>query len=179
MSLQYNVSQLLKSEVGSTRTYEFDFHESLDLGDVVATGISGRVKFTLTNFGVLAGANAQAGLGLVCARCVEPCISPVTISFEEEYQPTVDIASGLAWTAPRSDSAFEISDNHTIDLTEALRQNLLLAVEIVPLCSADCKGLCATCGANLNNEPCICSPPEESSPFAVLQGLLGGQASHE
>ncbi|MBV9278997.1 MAG: DUF177 domain-containing protein, partial [Chloroflexi bacterium] len=70
-------------------------------------------------------------------------------------------------------TAFSISQNHTIDLKEPLRQHLLLAVELMPLCRQDCRGLCPSCGVNLNVEQCACPPDEEPSPFAVLQGLLG------
>lgn len=179
MSLQYNVSQFLKSDIGDTRTYEFESDEPLDLDEAVATNITGRVKFMLTNFGILAAAEAHAVLHLTCARCVEPFDMPTDVAFEDEYQPSIDVTSGLPSTTPRNDSAFVISANHTIDLTEALRQNLLLAVELVPLCSQDCKGLCASCGANLNIDQCGCPPPEQPSPFAALQGLLGGSHTQD
>lgn len=179
MPLQYNVSQLLKSDVGATRAYDFDSDAPLDLDGAVATDITGCVKFTLTNFSVLACAEARATLHLTCARCLDPYESPVDITFDEEYQPTIDIFSGLPSTGPRNDAAFVITANHTIDLTEALRQNLLLAVELIPLCSEACKGLCASCGANLNTETCACPPVQETSPFAALQGLLSGPQARE
>jgi uncharacterized protein len=172
MSLQYNLSQLLKSDVGERREYDFERVEPLLLDDTVARNIRGSVKFTLTNFGIVASVRAHATLELTCARCLESFEAPVDISFEEEYQPTIDIATGLASTMPRSDTAFAISANHTIDLREALRQHLLLAVDLVPLCGEGCKGLCPTCGHNLNTGPCSCPVEEETSPFAVLQGLL-------
>jgi uncharacterized protein len=43
-----------------------------------------------------------------------------------------------------------------IDLREALREELLLAVPRFVECRPDCKGLCPTCGANLNEGPCAC-----------------------
>lgn len=171
-SLQYNVSQLLKGDVGEKRIYSFETDEVLDLDGNKAHQVHGTVKFTLTNFGVIAAVEAGATLDLTCARCLESFRLPVDVSFEDEYQPVIDIHSGLPSTAPRSDTAFTISPNHTIDLAEALRQQLLLTVEIIPVCRPDCKGLCATCGANLNLGPCVCPPSEEPSPFAALQGLL-------
>jgi len=173
MSVQFNVSQFLKSDVGDTRSYDFQSDEPIDLEDASATEVSGRVKFTMTNFGVVATGKAHAVLHLICARCLEPFETPVDISFEEEFQPSIDIDSGMPVTAPRNDAAFEISANHTIDLTEALRQNLLLSIELVPVCSEDCAGLCPTCGVNRNMERCACPPVEAASPFAVLQELLG------
>lgn len=172
MALQYNVSQLLKSDIGDTRWYEFESSVPIDLGDATATDIKGEVKFTLTNFGILAAIRAAANLCLTCARCLEPFTQPTEVSFDEEYQPTIDISTGMPSGVPKSDTAFRVSQSHTIDLTEAFRQNLVVAVDIIPLCSADCQGLCPTCGVNRNIEQCLCPPEEEASPFAVLQGLL-------
>ena len=45
----------------------------------------------------------------------------------------------------------------------------------MPLCDEECKGLCPTCGANLNDGPCGCAPAEDAgddappNPFAVLK----------
>jgi uncharacterized protein len=172
MSLLFNVSQLLKSEIGQTRTYEFESDEPLDLGDWTATGISGRVRFTLTNFGIIAAIHAGATLHLVCARCLEPFDTTTEVDFVEEYVPSIDILTGLPSTAPKSDTALPISANHVIDLGEAIRQQLVLAVDLIPLCREDCKGLCPTCGVNLNTDTCTCPPAEVTSPFAALQGLL-------
>jgi uncharacterized protein len=45
-------------------------------------------------------------------------------------------------------------DASSIDVTEAVREELALRVSAFPLCRPDCQGLCATCGADLNAGPC-------------------------
>lgn len=173
-SLQFNVSQLLKSDIGTTRTYDFAADEALDLDDAVAHDIRGRVKFTLTNFGIVATVDADAVLDLTCARCTESFETPAHVSFEEEYQPIIDVVTGLPSKTPRNEDASIISQNHSIDLGDAIRQALVLSMELIPLCRPDCQGLCPTCGVNLNVQTCECPPADEASPFAVLQGLLRG-----
>jgi uncharacterized protein len=172
MSVIFNVSQLLKSAVGGTRSYDFDSDEPIDLDGSVASDVRGHVKFTLTNFGILAAVQVEAAIELTCARCLEPFTFNADAQFDAEYQPSIDIETGLPAKSSLSDTAFSITQNHQIDLTEALRQHLLLTVEMVPVCRPDCQGFCPTCGANLNEGPCDCPPAEEASPFAVLQGLL-------
>ncbi|HEX6507545.1 MAG TPA: DUF177 domain-containing protein [Chloroflexota bacterium] len=172
MSLLFNVSQLLKSEIGQSRTYDFEGDEPLDLGDATASDIRGHVKFVLTNFGIVTGIHAEATLHLTCARCLEPFDTPASADFEEEYVPSIDIQTGLPSTTPRSDTAMPISANHVIDLSDAIRQQLVLAVDLIPVCKQDCRGLCPTCGVNLNIETCLCPPVEAASPFAALRGLL-------
>lgn len=172
MSLQFNVSQLLRSGVGGTRSYDLAADGPIDLGGNVADSIEGHVKFTLTNFGIVADVTARARISLTCARCLEPFFSNVTVDFVEEYEPSINIETGLPAAQAHTENAFFISANHQIDLTEALRQHLLLAVEIVPVCRTDCQGLCPTCGINLNLETCGCPPAEPVSPFTALQGLI-------
>ena len=49
-------------------------------------------------------------------------------------------------------------NQRSMDLTDDLREAILLAFPSYPLCGAGCKGLCAQCGTNLNKGPCRCQP---------------------
>jgi uncharacterized protein len=172
VSLLFNVSQLLKSEIGQTRSYEFEGREVLDLGDGSATDVRGHAKFTLTNFGVLANVYASGNLHLTCSRCLEPFTTPIEVQFDEEFVPSIDIQTGLPNSIPVSDTALPISSNHMIDLGEAIRQQFLLSMDLIPVCTPDCRGLCPTCGVNLNTESCQCPPQEAANPFEVLKDLI-------
>lgn len=59
-----------------------------------------------------------------------------------------------------------------IDITEEVRDLLLLAIPVKLLCRENCKGLCAGCGANLNHESCRCTPRAVDPRWQVLQHLL-------
>lgn len=57
-----------------------------------------------------------------------------------------------------------------IDLAEIIKEYIILAQGMVNWCTSDCKGLCQTCGKNLNNGACKCKQKEKKiSPFAVLK----------
>jgi len=58
-----------------------------------------------------------------------------------------------------------------IDLTEILREQILLALPMYPRCSPDCKGLCSVCGVNLNQEACDCNRDEVDPRLAALKTL--------
>lgn len=172
VSLLFNVSQLLKSEIGQSRSYEFVGKETLDLGDGTATDISGHARFMLTNFGILANISAAGQLHLTCARCLEAFTTPIEVQFDEEFVPSIDIQTGLPSGTPVSDVALPISSDHTIDLGEAIRQQFLLSMDLIPVCSPDCRGLCPTCGVNRNTEVCQCPDQEPANPFEVLKTLI-------
>ena len=53
------------------------------------------------------------------------------------------------------------SDHESVNLTEDMREAIILTFPAYPICRPDCKGLCAMCGINLNNEACDCRAPQE------------------
>jgi uncharacterized protein len=93
------------------------------------------------------------------------------VNFEEQFYPTVDVVTGMPLPPFDQEEIFPIDDHHQIDLTEMLRQNVLLALPMVTLCQEDCKGLCPQCGHDLNLGPCECKP-EVDTRFSVLEKLL-------
>ena len=60
----------------------------------------------------------------------------------------------------------------TVDLTNYIREDILLAVPQIYVCDDDCKGLCSNCGQNLNIEQCECKVESfEKSPWDELDNL--------
>jgi uncharacterized protein len=59
-----------------------------------------------------------------------------------------------------------------IDLEPVVRDEVGLALPLVPLCREDCLGLCPTCGTDLNTAPCSGHADEIESPFSALRQLL-------
>lgn len=58
----------------------------------------------------------------------------------------------------------------SVDLTESVREAILLVFPSYPVCREDCKGLCAQCGVNLNETQCECKPPQDDR-WGALEGL--------
>lgn len=136
--LQINVSQLMKSPVGSTRQYEL---EESDVGDE-RLSVRGQVSLLRTGRSILVTGRLSTEIGLTCSRCLGEFRHPLTLNIEEEYFPTIDILTGSHVTVPEDEpGAFTIDENNTLDLTEAVRQYALLAVPMKPLCRDDCPGL--------------------------------------
>ncbi|MFO7675925.1 MAG: DUF177 domain-containing protein [bacterium] len=66
-------------------------------------------------------------------------------------------------------------EGDALELGPLVRDTIHLAIPIAPTCRPDCKGQCPTCGKDLNEGPCGCSPPADS-PLAELKRLVGGEA---
>jgi uncharacterized metal-binding protein YceD (DUF177 family) len=68
--------------------------------------------------------------------------------------------------------AYEITEGlDSVDVTEDIREELLLNFPAFPVCSDDCKGLCPQCGKNLNEGNCNCQPPSGSDGWSALNDL--------
>ena len=83
---------------------------------------------------------------------------PLAIELEEIFIPTIDVVTGKPVTPEEDDRALWIDEHHILDLNEVLRQDALLAAPVHVLCKKDCRGLCPTCGQNLNAGSCNCTP---------------------
>jgi uncharacterized protein len=168
--MQINVSQLLRENIGSTRECEID--EVADIGNGKENLFKGRAKLLRTQRGILAGCIFDTNIELECSRCLGPFQYALTLNFEEEYLPTVDVMTGAPLPAPEEASVFTIDKHHILDLTEATRQYTLLAIPIKPLCSDNCAGLCPSCGGNLNEGQCNCSTEDIDPRLSELKKLL-------
>jgi uncharacterized protein len=85
-----------------------------------------------------------------CRRCLAP------VEFVVQGDSHLIFADADDENADEPD-VYPLSDaGMTLDLRPAIREQWLLDTSVLPLCRPDCKGLCATCGAELNNGPCGC-----------------------
>jgi uncharacterized protein len=57
----------------------------------------------------------------------------------------------------QADFVYKIGNEHTIDLSDNIKDTIILEYPIKQLCKPDCRGLCQKCGANLNNGRCNCN----------------------
>jgi uncharacterized protein len=167
-----NVAQLLLSPHGSTRRFSFE-EEAASLAEPsVVAPVRGDCTLMRTGHGILADCRFETALSQECARCLEPATSQVSGRLQEEFLPTVDVRTGSPLPGELDADAFPISEDHVVNLGEAIRQHVLMAAPLRPLCRPDCEGLCPDCGQNLNEQRCACAPAGEDSPFNTLKQLL-------
>lgn len=153
-----NVAPLLTQPVGAQADYHvaespIDPHgENSGLLEAGAVSIDADIVATHTNPGAYLEGAADANLEATCSRCLVPIEAPVHAEFAEQYFARFGVMSGEALGEAPTD-AKSIGSDFKIDLTPLLREELILATPIALLCRPDCKGLCETCGEDLNQRP--------------------------
>ena len=173
----FNVAQLMKAPVGTSLASDIDEEKvQLDEDLKIIGPVKGHARMRRVNQGRLVEGWVDLTLDLACTRCLKPIEQPLHVTFEERFYPTVDVVTGTPLPPIEEDDVFSIDEHHQVDLTEAVRQAVLLAVPMVILCKEDCAGLCTQCGHDLNLGPCNCVP-EVDTRLNVLKTLLNGSQS--
>jgi uncharacterized protein len=110
-----------------------------------------------------------------CVRCLESFSRPLESLFTLDYSETIpaelhrDESASVELTAQQIGMVHYQGDE--IDFSDAIQEQIVLAVPYLPLCRKDCKGLCARCGCNLNMEDCRCGDQDPGGPFDVLKSM--------
>jgi len=147
---------------GTKKPFEF----SLDLPDPPSCKLHGPflAKGQVLN---IAGALELRGEVELCMTCTcDRCMREFEVT--KPLSVTAYLAEEL--TDEENPDIFLIEDS-SIDLEEIFTTAFLLDTENKIVCDEDCEGLCIACGANLNDEPCVC-PKEVDPRLAALQQLL-------
>jgi len=110
--------------------------------------------------GVIEGALAQT-----CRRCLEP----VTGSLE--HAVTLVFVSSDAPGFEDDDGTHVFDPGGEFDVSNAVREELMLAVDKYVVCDPDCRGLCPTCGVNRNTDSCTCTVEEADPRWEALRAL--------
>jgi uncharacterized metal-binding protein YceD (DUF177 family) len=114
--------------------------------------LTGRIDRTGEEY-LLRGA-LKGSVVTTCARCLEPANLaldvPVTVTYAESANPTGDDEDA------DDQDILPIVDN-VIDVGSEIRDELLMALPMRPLCREDCAGICPSCGVNRNLTPCDCA----------------------
>jgi uncharacterized protein len=147
-AMQINVAQLLKEPVGASRHYRIDELA----GGNEDNQVTGDISLTRTSRGILITGKLSAEIRGTCTRCLGNARQKIGINMEDEYFPTLDIGSGV-YVKPESGD-LTIDENHILDLSEALRQYIIMATPTKILCRPDCPGICSICGQEFSKGDC-------------------------
>ena len=168
----------LQRRPGSMITVERDVAAPADFGVVMArVPVDSTSELDLRLESVMEGVwvcgTADIEVEGECARCLEPVGWGETLEIAQMFEyPTTD-ARGAVGATPEGedDDALPVIHDDLIDLTEVLRDAVVLALPLAPLCSADCPGLCPECGIPLAEAPGHAH--EQIDPrWAALGGLV-------
>lgn len=119
-----------------------------------------------------------------CSRCLKPVQRTLEVELTETFQSVKHRNPGFnGYDAfgieEEEDDSIYMFDGVTLDLSDALKDQAILALPSRELCKPDCAGLCPSCGRHKEDPLCQCTPEDmgeadedQASPFAQLKQLL-------
>lgn len=133
---------------GAVDYHTSDFRQSEPL-EVRATAelLEGQIRIT---------GDLHTRVEMVCARCLEPVTEDVAREFDLFYRPIASMTREEEDRLKLDDTEIAFFEGEGLFLTDVLAEQVLLALPMKAICRSDCRGLCAQCGVNLNNEECRC-----------------------
>ena len=164
--IRINVAEIKKRLVGSkTFAYELTSDE-LDITDTdlkVTAPI--QLEGVVENAGdvILLKADVKTEIERTCGRCLKVFTEPLATQVVEKFYP--------AGAENIENDAF-IYESDLLDITEPVRESLLLAVPLQSLCREDCRGLCPVCGADRNEGDCGCDATTVDPRLAALKQFI-------
>lgn len=154
---------------------ELSFSESAEDLDLTAEGIEFpepvEVELTATKTGdeIIVQGRLSTMAGMDCSRCLDRFEMPISSKLQFVIQL-------LEISAPQDsdDEDFVILPKtiQEYDLSERVRQAILLELPLKALCSESCLGLCPMCGTNLNESKCECTPDKTDERWESLRQLF-------
>jgi uncharacterized protein len=173
---------------------------ALDEGDPTPLGMQRKLKAKLdlrmVDEVAMVTGSIKTDIQLLCSRCAQPYLHAVEPQFSAMYcrDPELagidvqhhdgTVAAGRVHGWARHEHDYSIDDEtsgnvdityiseDSVELTDVLSEQLRLEIPFQPLCQETCKGLCGSCGTNLNLGKCACDKLVRSTPFTALESIL-------
>jgi uncharacterized protein len=109
---------------------------------------------------IVASGRVRGRWRAVCSRCLTPIESDFDLSLREVFEED-----------PIEEETYPLRQDE-IDLEQPLRDVVVPELPLVPLCDEECRGLCPTCGANKNEDPCTCDDASRDPRWDSLRALV-------
>ena len=171
------LSGIRQPETEISRRFEPSAFEgrSSDYRVIAPVSLSARIYKDKDRFRV--AGRVQTVLEQDCSRCLEAFELPVDSQFDVRYLPHSE-NTGEEREVEEDDLSVAFYRDEVIDLGQLMEEQFYLTLPMKPLCRDACKGLCPSCGVNLNVETCGCQVRWEDPRLAGLKALMNRDKDH-
>ncbi len=169
-TIRVDLSALAHAPVGRSEDVILDTGP-LVLEEINVASLQGTLHFIRVETEILVKGLLETKVEAECTRCLERFWLPLQLEIEESLS-----LPGAKITAEKP---VRLAENGWADIAPLIRENILLNLPINPLCSPNCKGLCPTCGGNLNRGECTCDTAPPIDPRWAVLGTLREKLEQE
>jgi uncharacterized protein len=151
---------------------EVDVEEDLSIEGISAVSpVKARLSITKVAAEIMVSGDLTLELENACSRCLKRIRQTQNLPVSVVYHPADEIGSEKhELHGDEMDMGFYRGDE--LDLRELLGEQVMLNLQMKPLCDETCKGICPKCGTDLNTGSCSCETRETDPRLEVLKKLL-------
>jgi uncharacterized protein len=163
-----DLTQLEKDELRVEHQYA---PEQFDLGETeVKLSAHPHIQLHLKRLGpeIRIRGRLTAEVEAICDRCLSSFPLALDVPLDVFYAPIETLKPEEEVELAEPDLTFGFYRDEKIDVDALVREQIRLALPFRLLCRDDCRGLCQTCGADMNRNPCTCSAEELDPRWAAL-----------
>src|SRR4051794_19400285 len=164
--LHFSLAAVDRGEVALREEVPPDHPMWTDAGVELARPLQVELTAREVGDGGLLRGSPRTAVRHACRRCLAP------------GEHGVDEHVDLVFAAPMEDEGADDGEVYplppradTLDLTDAVREQVVLAAPEFALCREECRGLCPTCGTDLNQGACDCVPEAAPTPWDALKNV--------
>ena len=110
-----------------------------------------------------------------CSRCLRSYSFPLNKAFDFVLSPDPSKPGRKIEELRREDLGLSYYSTEEINLAPLIKEQVMLALPTRPLCHENCRGLCGSCGVDLNKETCDCTCPTADPRMAIFRTLKVGR----
>lgn len=114
----------------------------------------------------------SADIRLECSRCLKEFFSIITVPVDVVYHPVEELRGEEKHEIMGEELDLDFYTGEEIDIDALIQEQIVLNLPMKPLCREMCRGICAECGADLNEGKCACDTRKTDSRFDILKKLL-------
>ncbi|CAN5572498.1 DUF177 domain-containing protein [soil metagenome] len=157
----------------------FEFEVSLAPEEIGLESDEPQLKNAVSVKGILTKRIAQndvegtiaAELEIECSRCLQKIENKLEFAFAAAFVSPEHFTEAKEAELNVSDLDVSVLEGNEIDITELVREQIVLNLPEQVFCREDCQGLCEKCGANRNLIDCKCTEKEVDPRWAALKNL--------
>jgi len=140
--------------------------------DTILSPISARLKIMKIGSEVIVRGEVMADVNLQCSRCLLDFEYKLSVPVDVVYHPLEELKGEDRHEIMVGELDMDFYSGEEMDIIMLAKEQIALQIPMKPLCTNLCKGICLTCGKNLNTGDCTCAEKETDSRFVILKKLL-------
>jgi len=140
--------------------------------ETVSSPVKASLKIEKLDTEVMVRGDLSVEVKLQCSRCLKEFRRTLSVPIEAVYHPIEELKGEERHEVAAGELDIDYYSGEELDLSDLLKEQIMLNVAMKPLCSDSCKGICPGCGADLSVETCKCVAKDVDPRLAKLKKLL-------